>query len=139
MKNKFSYTLEGVIHTRSSNRVYTHVVIGRKDIARLRREYSQPNSIDRSNAEYYKGLIEGIGSNKTCQQIALDAGWTTDVQASIWRQVRERCEQLEQSIAAGLGKLTVLQWSMSLRNAQKGVQLYSGEKFKCIDVEVRAL
>jgi hypothetical protein len=145
MKTKFSYTLEGITFTRSSDRVYTHVVIGRKDIASLRREYSQANATDRSNAEYYKAQIEGthphahqrICSAKTGQEKTLADGWSTNVQTNIDRQVRTRCELLEQNIANGLGKLTVLQWSMSLKNAQKGAQKWAGLRY--INIEVRPL
>jgi len=145
MKTKFTCTLEGTTFTRSSDRVYTHVVVGRTDIARLRREYSQAHATDRSNAEYYKELIEGthphahqcICSEKTGQEKVLAEGWSTNVQDNIDRQVRTRCEQLEQSITKGLGKLVVLQWSMSLKNAQKGAQKWAG--FGYINIEVRAL
>lgn len=94
----------------------------------------------------YKALIEGthphahqrICSAKTGQEKALADGWSTNVQDNVDRQVRTRCEQLEQSIAAGWGKLEVLQWSMSLKNAQKGAQKWAGFRY-IINVEVRPL
>lgn len=139
MTNEYihSIELEGLVCTRTSARTYTHVVIGKRDVVKMRKQAAEANEHVRCNARYYAALVAGthehasqkIGDTRTGQERAIAAGYTTDVEFNTQKEITNAVARCEEAIAKGAGLLTDLQWSMTERSARSAVNKYIGYGF----------
>jgi hypothetical protein len=165
-RNKLIVIVDGIENSReSASRTYTHVIVGRYDVAGLLAEAQarQPDKTDRSNYEYhlrhanaqpdvpftvtYKGTLGGVRSyedTKTAEQIAeakeiVRGGFDAYYARQKAKSVARVQAMFDEAQAAGFPR-TVLQWSMSEANAQKGVnQWRNGRMGRHLDVSVLAV
>lgn len=133
---KFSHkTVDGIIETRTSDRPYTHVVVGRRDIAAFRRFVASATEHKRHQAEYrYLRLCASVEPGAqypeggfAVSRESHERGKATIAQypaehAYIEAKIAERVAELGE---ADKGPEVVLQWSMSERAACKSISTHS--------------
>ncbi|WP_175771824.1 hypothetical protein [Burkholderia ambifaria] len=149
-KKKFSFTTaEGAVETRTSERAYTHVVLGRRNLvqARARAASAAERKMHAVNYDYYRNYAEtDVGQPYPGRQ------WTTNqadhdaavqliaeyptVEAYIEAKVEQVIARINDEGTGDAGPEIVLQWSQSLRAAQASV---SGHAKWHVGVRVAAL
>lgn len=124
--NKFSYTFpDGRINTRNSKTMlYTHVVIGRRDVAAdYARAVARAEATVRLNWAFHVSIVDGtyrsaVGrqyDTRTPEEIARSQA---QIEGGIDAAIA-RAQAAVQPVAARDANLVVLQWSQSAANATK--------------------
>lgn len=76
---------------------------------------------DPETAEHFAQEVFGF-AGETNKQRAIDDGWTSEVWANLNHMIAQRVAHAEKQISDGAGKLAVLQWSMSEKNARNALR-----------------
>jgi len=146
-KNKFSFTTaEGKVETRSSDRVYTHIVVGRDNLAAERAQAQNADSVKylRNAYAYRKNCASvEVGAMYPGEKFPVDAEMHALATACLAQYptvddyVKDKtAEQLARIGEADAGPQRVLQWSMSHRAAINSLGKW--EKWH-VDLQVIAL
>ena len=124
----------------AADRVYTHVIIGQRDIESARRyayEY-KGNKNDASNFAYHRSYLDGtnkylqpVSYRTPAEQEAYNAsaienarnalGGAETLEAYIEVERQRLIARFEQAATNGAFEMEALQWSMSAANAHKGM------------------
>ncbi|MGN6702930.1 MAG: hypothetical protein ACTHKB_08205 [Burkholderiaceae bacterium] len=147
-KQKFSVTLpDGNIATRSTERAYTHVVIGRRDLdaARAAQANAASRKFHAANYLHYVATIAaGVGGQVSGCHYTVTARYFEEAKQAI-RDTKDEADYIEREIVRCIARINdaygtgsrsawiALQWSMNERNAMKGAQ--SNAKYY-VDVQV---
>lgn len=146
---KFAFTTaEGKVETRSSARAYTHVVVGRYNVAahraHIEAEHAKPAKHTRSNYEFHSKRAamqpgdqwHSTFANGTPYSVTLTEkdieccrealhGATTLAEYNIALRARALDDLHTRYGEADIGAEAVLQWSQSVASAQKSVGQWS--------------
>lgn len=120
--------------SRTSHRPYTHAVVGRRNLARERQQAADPATHnDLNNWQFYQKVLRvglgGVWSERhgyTVDQSMLDnAKRATEgcetVNDYVAKQIEWRLARINEVGTGPAGELQVLQWSMGVENARKGI------------------
>lgn len=160
---KTTYHVPGFKGTRTSERPYTHAIIGCRDLAAVRRHISRVWENDKHNARYMLQCANAQPGDRhpAATNKPFHADWV--IKAEEIEEAREhlggattpdqfaeaqRLARVERHAAEygdrDLGNAVVLQWSMSAANAGKGMSQWTSRGYigltivECAPVEKKA-
>lgn len=127
--------LDGKKFTRKSDRTYTHVLIGRRDVERDRHRSITPDDKDTDNALYDTRVVAGThphaafkrddGRPGTWRDQLMETGCTASYDNNLALIMAEKKDDFEKKLAAGWFDLQDLRWSMSQAAALSGMKQHA--------------